>query len=157
MHGFYGRILFVDLSGKSFRIEPVSDEVLSNQLGGKGLATKLLMEGNPPGVDPFSPGNQLIFATGPFCQSRIWGASRYGVFTKSPLTRLYLESYSGGKVPEAIDAAGFDAVVFTGRAARPTVVSIHPDGAAFFDADDLWGADTFRTEEEVKARFAVVK
>ncbi|GLI33017.1 aldehyde ferredoxin oxidoreductase family protein [Desulforhabdus amnigena] len=157
MQGFYGRILFVDLSSKTFRIEPIADEILSDHLGGKGLATKLLLDGNPPGVDPFSPENQLIFATGPFCQSRIWGASRYGVFTKSPLTGLYLESYSGGKVPEAIDAAGFDAVVFTGRAARPTVASIHPDGAELFDADDLWGADTFRTEEEAKARFAVVK
>jgi aldehyde:ferredoxin oxidoreductase len=157
MHGFYGRILFVDLSGKTFRIEPASDEIFSDHLGGKGLATKLLMEGNPPGVDPLAPENQLIFATGPFCQSRIWGASRYGVFTKSPLTRLYVESYAGGKVPEAIDAAGFDAIVFTGRAARPTVVSIHPDGAELFDAGDLWGADTFRTEEEAKLRFAVVK
>lgn len=157
MHGSYGRILIVDLSDRSFRIEPVSDEVLSSHLGGKGLATRLLMEGNPPGVDPLAPENQLIFATGPFCQSRIWGASRYGVFTKSPLTRLYLESYSGGRVPEAIDAAGFDAVVFAGRADRPTVASIHPDGAMFFDADDLWGADTFRTEEEAKLRFAVAK
>ncbi|NWF73940.1 MAG: hypothetical protein HXY51_12985 [Nitrospirae bacterium] len=157
MHGFYGRILFVDLSGRIFRIETIPDEILSDHLGGKGLATKLLIEGNPPGVDPLAPENQLIFATGPFCQSRIWGASRYGVFTKSPLTGIYLESYSGGKVPEAIDAAGFDAVVFTGRASRPTVVSIYPDGAKFFDADDLWGADTFRTEEEAKLRFAVAK
>src|SRR5690348_10257035 len=109
MHGFYGRILVVDLSDETFQIEPVSDEVLKECLGGKGLGTHLLIEKNPPGVDPFSEENHLIFATGPLCQSRIWGASRYGVYTKSPLTRLYMESYSGGKVPEAIDSAGFDA------------------------------------------------
>jgi aldehyde:ferredoxin oxidoreductase len=71
------------------------------------------------------------------------------------LTRLYAESYSGGKVPEAIDSAGFDAIVFKGKAAKPTVVSVYPDGADFFDAGDLWGADTYRTEEEVKKRFAI--
>lgn len=157
MYGFYGRILIADLSNRAFRIESLPDEVLSACLGGKGLATRLLIEKNPPGVDPFAAENHLIFATGPFCQSRIWGASRYGVYTKSPLTRLYLESYSGGKVPEAVDSAGFDAVLFTGRAGAPTVASVHPEGVEFFDAEDLWGADTFRTETEVRERFAVQK
>lgn len=148
-------MLIIDLDNRKFQIQPLEDRVLGACLGGKGLATRLLLEMNPSGVDPFASENHLIFATGPFCQSSIWGGSRYGVYTKSPLTRLYAESYSGGKVPEAIDSAGFDAVVFKGRAARPAVVSVHPDGADFFDAGDLWGADTYRTEEEVKNRFAV--
>lgn len=155
MDGFYGRILLVNLTERSYRIEPVDDEVQAAYLGGKGLATRLLLDKNPPGVDPFSPENHLIFATGPICQSRIWGSSRYGVFTKSPQTRLYSESYAGGKTPEAVDAAGFDAFLFYGKAAQPVVVSVHPDGAEFFDAGELWGADTFETEAEVKKRFAV--
>jgi aldehyde:ferredoxin oxidoreductase len=155
MHGFYGRILIVNLTDRTVKIEPVADEVLAAGLGGKGLATRLLLDKNPPGVDPFSEQNHLIFATGPVCQSRIWGGSRYGVYTKSPLTRLYSESYSGGKVPEAVDAAGFDAALFCGKGARPTVVIVHPDGAEFFDAGELWGADTFETEAEVKKRFAI--
>jgi aldehyde:ferredoxin oxidoreductase len=157
MDGFYGRILLVNLTERTCRIEPVADEVLAAGLGGKGLATRLLLERNPVGVDPFAPENHLIFATGPLCQSRVWGGSRYGVFTKSPQTLLYSESYSGGKVPEAVDAAGYDAVLFYGKAATPTVVSVHPDGATFFDAGELWGADTFETEAEVKRRFAVEK
>jgi aldehyde:ferredoxin oxidoreductase len=155
MYGFYGRILVVDLSGKTFEIEPVSDEVLETCLGGKGLGTRILLDKNPAGVDPFSEDNHLIFATGPLCGSRVWGSSRYGVFSKSPLTNFYVESYSGGKVPEAIDSAGFDAIVFKGKAQQPTVVRVHPDGVGFFDATDLWGADTFVTEAEVKARYAV--
>jgi aldehyde:ferredoxin oxidoreductase len=157
MNGFYRRMLIADLSEETFHIESVPDEILAAGFGGKGLATRLLLDKNPAGVDPFAKENHLIFATGPLCQSRIWGASRYGVYTKSPLTRLYAESYSGGKVPEAIDSAGFDAVLFTGKSCRPTVVSVHPDGASFFDASDLWGADTFRTEAEAKKRFAIAK
>lgn len=155
MDGFYGRILLVNLSERTYRIETVADELLAARLGGKGLATQLLLDRNPPGVDPFSPANHLIFATGPLCQSRIWGGSRYGVFTKSPQTLLYSESYAGGKVPEAIDAAGFDAVLFFGKSAQPTVVSVYTGGAEFFDAGELWGADTFETETEVKKRFAI--
>lgn len=155
IQGFYGRILVVDLGSKTFEIEPVSEEVLASCLGGKGLATHLLLEKNKPGVPPFSEENHLIFATGPLCRSRVWGASRYGVFTKSPLTGFYVESYAGGRVPEAIDSAGFDAIVFKGKAPGPAVASVHPDGVEFFDAGDLWGADTYHAESESKSRFAV--
>ena len=154
MFGFYGRILTVDLSRKESRVETLSDDLFEECLGGKGLATRLLLERNPVGVDPLAPENHLIVAAGPFCQSRLWGASRYGVYTKSPLTGLYAESYSGGKVPEAIDSAGYDAVIFAGKADGPTVVSISPDGAKFHDAKDLWGMDAISAEQEAVVRFS---
>ncbi len=155
MHGFYNRILTIDLSSRTFVIEELADEVFRECLGGKGLATRLLLERNPAGVDPLAPENHLIFATGPFCGGRLWGGSRFGVFTKSPLTGFYAESYSGGKVPEAIDSTGFDAIVLHGKALAPTVLSVHPDGVEFHDAGDLWGMETFAAEEEALQRFAL--
>lgn len=154
MHGYYKRILTINLTTQTFEIEPVADQTLAECVGGKGLATRLLLDRNAPGVDPLSPENNLIIATGPFCGGRIWGGSRYGVYTKSPLTGLYAESYSGGKVPEAIDAAGFDAIIVSGKAGRPTVLSITPEGAVFHDAGDIWGMETFQAEEEAVQRFA---
>ena len=154
MFGFHQRILTIDLSARSFAVEIPDDRILAASLGGKGLATQLLLERNPPGVDPLAPENHLILATGPFCGGRMWGGSRFGVFTKSPLTGFYSESYSGGKVPEAIDAAGFDAVVLHGRSPVPTVLSIHPGGVVFHDAGDLWGMETFAAEEAAVSRFA---
>ncbi|MGM0665618.1 MAG: aldehyde ferredoxin oxidoreductase family protein [Thermodesulfobacteriota bacterium] len=155
MHSSYGRILVVDLTDRSFEIESLSETVLEKCIGGKGLATHLVLDKNPPGVSPFSEENHLIFATGPVCRSMLWGGSRYGVFTKSPLTGFYSESYSGGKVPEAIDSAGFDAVVIRGAAKTPTAICIHPGGCKFFDAGDLWGADTYRSEKEARKRFVL--
>ena len=155
MKGFYNRMLVADLTARTFSIVPLPDDLLAAWLGAKGLATKLLMDLNPAGVDPMSPGNHLIFATGPFCGTRMWGGSRYGVYTKSPLTGRYCESYSGGKAPEAIDAAGFDAVVLRGAAERPTALTVHPDGCVFHDASELWGLDSFRTEDEALARFVM--
>jgi aldehyde:ferredoxin oxidoreductase len=156
MYGFYGRILKINLSGQTYEIVPLKDEILSRYSGGKGLATYLLYSTNPPGVDPLSPDNCLIFATGPTTGSLIWSSSRYGVFTKSPQTGFYSESYSGGKVPEAVDAAGFDAVVITGKSESPAVIAVHPDGVDFHDADDIWGMDTFEAEDAVNARFGDV-
>lgn len=157
MHGYYKRILTIDLSFRHFAIENVSDELLSSCNGGKGLATHLLLDRNPAGVDPLAPENNVIIATGPFCGGRLWGGSRYGVYTKSPLTGFYAESYSGGKVPESIDSTGFDAIIVKGKAEKPTVLSIQPDGVEFHDAGDLWGMETFSAEEEAVKRFGVVK
>lgn len=157
MFGFYGRILTVNLTDGSFEIEPLKAETCEQALGGKGLATHLLLSRNRPGVDPLSEENHLIFATGPVCQSSLWGSSRYGVFTKSPQTGFYSESYAGGRVPEAMDAAGFDAIVVTGKAKKPTALSVHPEGCNFFDASDLWGAETYRTEDEARKRFSIEK
>ena len=47
MNGFYGRILNIDLNRKEFKIELLADELLAECLGGKGLATRLLLESHP--------------------------------------------------------------------------------------------------------------
>ena len=115
MYGFYGRYLNIDLGKKNYSIETINDDVFETYLGGKGLASYLLYELNPPGVDPLAAENTLIFATGPLGGSTIWGSCRYGVYTKSPLTGFFAESYAGGRTPDAIDATGFDAIVIQGR------------------------------------------
>lgn len=71
MFGFYGRILTVNLTDESFKIETLDEENYDQALGGKGLATHLLLTRNRPGVDPLSEENHLIFATGPDCQSSL--------------------------------------------------------------------------------------
>ena len=157
MFGYYKRLLTINLSSKHFSIEPISDDLLAQCIGGKGLATHLLLERNPTGVDPLSAENTIIFATGPFCGGRLWGGSRFGVYTKSPLTGFYAESYSGGKVPESIDATGFDAIIIQGRAEEPTVLSIEPEGVQFHEAGALWGMETFRAEEEAVKQFGIVQ
>jgi aldehyde:ferredoxin oxidoreductase len=153
MHGFYGRYLNIDLGKKNHSIETVNDDVYETYLGGKGLASYLLYELNPPGVDPLSAENTLIFATGPLGGSTIWGSCRYGVYTKSPLTGFITESYAGGRTPDAIDATGFDAIVIRGQCEAPTVLTVHPEGVDFHDAGDIWGMETYPAEDAVKERF----
>ncbi|MBW2369849.1 MAG: aldehyde ferredoxin oxidoreductase family protein, partial [Deltaproteobacteria bacterium] len=142
-------------SEKKFWTESLDESLYDQYLGGKGLASYLLYKLNPAGVDPLHPDNCLIFATGPVTGSRIWGGCRYGVFTKSPQTGFYAESYSGGKVPEAIDNTGFDAIVIQGKSDAPTVLAIHPDTVTFHAAADLWGKETYETEDEILKRYSV--
>lgn len=154
MFGFYNRILSINLTKQTFKIEILPEKIYQTYLGGKGLASYLLYSRNPEGVDPLSPDNHLIFATGPISQSSAWGSSRYGVFTKSPQTRFYSESYSGGKAPEAIDAAGYDAIVIYGAAKAPTILSISPQGVEFHMANAIWGMETYAAEDAVMERFS---
>jgi aldehyde:ferredoxin oxidoreductase len=149
MKGFCNKILYIDLSSRTHRVDAIDDSVFYRYLGGKGLATHLLLEHNPPGVDPFSEENHLIFALGPVTDTPISGSSRYGVFTKSPLTGFYSESYSGGKTAEPMSRAGYDAVVLHGKSATPVFLEITDKVVKFHDAARLWGKGTYETEDGV--------
>lgn len=153
MKGFYNRILIIDLTQRTCQTEALPDEIPARYLGGKGLGSYLLYQHNAAGQDPLGPDNCLIFVTGPATGSFLWGASRYGVFTKSPQTGFYTESYSGGRVPEAVDAAGFDAMIIKGKSDGPTVLTITPEGALFHDATSLWGMDAYAAEDAVRRLF----
>jgi len=151
MRGFSNKILKINARDMTFEIETMPDRLLETTLGGKGLATHLLLAHNPPKVDPLGPQNNLILALGPVTGTRIWGSCRHAVFTKSPQTGYYSESYSGGKAAEYMSTAGFDAVMVNGASAAPIWLEVCNEKVFFHLADDLWGLDTFQTEDRVKA------
>jgi aldehyde:ferredoxin oxidoreductase len=152
MKGFYNRMLLIDLTTQGFETRPIPDSLCEANLGGKGLASHFLFHFNSPRIDPLAPENCLIFATGPITGSMIWGSCRYGLFTKSPQTGFYTESYAGGRVPEAIDSTGYDIILIKGKSEELTVLQISPDGVLFHTAKDLKGKDTYETEDAVKQR-----
>ncbi|MBI5579817.1 MAG: hypothetical protein HY895_11735 [Deltaproteobacteria bacterium] len=151
MHGFYNVTLRVDVSQKAFEIERLSDSILKKTLGGKGLAIHLLLKFNPPGVGPLKAENHLIFATGPVSKTSLWGSCRHGVYTKSPLTGFYAESYSGGPVAEAMASTGFDAVMIHGAAEEPVWLEICEDTVYFHSAAGLRRLNSYQTEDRIKA------
>ncbi len=151
MFGFYNMVLRVNVTHKSFDLKIIPDSVLRQTLGGKGLATHLLLSHNPPGVDPLGPDNHLIFASGPVGGTGIWGSCRHGIYTKSPQTGYYSESYSGGTVGDYIAATGFDAVMIHGASDEPLWLEISEKTVHFHSAQDLWGLKTYQTEDKVKA------
>jgi aldehyde:ferredoxin oxidoreductase len=152
MKGFYNRILQINVSDQSFHVEPIDETILERYLGGKGLSTHLLLKENPPGVDPLSPENNLILATGPVSGTPTWGSCRYGIFTKSPQTGFYSESYSGGTVAEYMAKTGYDAIIIRGASDKPVWLDISEAGVMFNDAQGLWRLDTYRTEDQVRQR-----
>jgi aldehyde:ferredoxin oxidoreductase len=155
MFGFYNKLLRINVTDESFSEEYLSDEVLSRNLGGKGLATHLLLENLPAGVDPISPANVVIFITGPAGGTEIPAASRYGVFTKSPQTGIYCESYSGGHVAPVIKKTGYDAIILEGASEKPLYLHIYPGGVGFHTADHIWGQNSYESEDSINREIGV--
>jgi len=151
MYGFHKRLLEINLDKMAFTITALPDDLLKRTLGGKGLGTHLLLEHNPPGVDPLKAENRLIFALGPVTDTAVWGGCRYGVYTKSPQTGFYSESYAGGTAAEYMSRTGFDAVMIHGSSKTPVWIEITEKGAVFHDAEDLWGKETYEAEDYIKA------
>lgn len=151
MPGTYaGRLLSVNLTTGEIKKESIAEAKLKNYIGGRGLATKLIYDEMDPKIDPLSPENILIFATGPMTGTAAPTGSRYMVVTKGPLTGTIASSNSGGYFGPELKSAGYDMVVIRGRSAGPVYLSIRDDQVHIKDASHLWGKDTFVTTDMLK-------
>lgn len=152
MKGFFNSALVINLGQKSYRTTSIPDRVYENYLGGKGLGAYLLMRREKGAIHPFSAENDFILALGPASDTKIWGSSRYGVFTKSPLTGIFSESYSGGKAAAPMSRTGYDAIIIEGISPSPIFLEISDENVLFREAGTFWGLDTYESEEAIRAK-----
>ena len=149
MKGFFNQLLRINLSNHKSTVEPIPESILRSYLGGKGLGSYLLLKENPPHIDPFSPENRLIITLGPLADTPFYGSSRYAVFTKSPQTGIYSESYSGGKITLSLSRTGYDAIIIEGKSNHPIFLQISDKEVVFHSASSLWGKETYEAEEAI--------
>lgn len=152
LYGYNGKILVVDLTQRRSYWQALEPELLRRYIGGTGLGTYLLYKHCPPGIDPFSPENPLIFVTSPLVGSRLTTSSKFAVLTKSPLTGFIGDSLSSSFMATELKKSGCDALIVTGKSERPCLLQIDDGRVEFLDADDLLGMSTFDTERAVKQR-----
>ena len=148
--GNTGNVLRVDLTNEKVATEPLNREWAKDFIGGKGLAARYLFEELKPGVDPLSPDNVLEIWTGPMVGTMVPLTSRYVVVTKSPLSGTFLDSYAGGFVGPEIKYSGFDGIIIKGKANKPVYLWVSDGKAEIRDAKDVWGKDTYKTEEIIR-------
>ncbi|WP_029007795.1 aldehyde ferredoxin oxidoreductase family protein [Azospirillum halopraeferens] len=150
--GWAGKILRVNLTAGTVKSEPLNMEWAQRYLGSRGLGTKYLMEEIDPRVDPLSPDNKLLFATGPLTGTMASTGGRYTVITKGALTGAIACSNSGGFFGNELKNAGWDMIIVEGRAASPVYLHVENQTARLLPADDLWGTSVWHTEEAIKAK-----
>jgi aldehyde:ferredoxin oxidoreductase len=151
--GYWGKILWVDLSAGRTWVETFDDDFARKWLGGVGFATKIVADHVDAGTDPLDPENVLVFATGPFQAAKIASAGRLAAGARSPLTGYWGESNAGGHAGPALKRAGFDAIAIVGEAEAPLYLYIRDGEAELRDAADLWGqADAAEVVDLLKER-----
>lgn len=149
MKGFFNQLLRVNLTSKKATYEEIPDSLLESALGGKGLGVHYLMTENPEKVDPLSPENIFILATGPVTGTKMWGQARAGAYTKSPATGGFGEAYCGGSIAPKIKGCGIDAMIVSGKSEKPVFLSVDENGVRFEDAGPIYGKDTATSEEYI--------
>lgn len=150
--GYANRIAWVDLSAGKVEYKPVPEDDARKYIGGRGLGVKFVFD-NGPAVDPLSPENILCFMNGPLTGSEANMSGRMAVVTKSPLTGTVTDSHHGGWSAARLRWAGFDGLVFKGKAAKPTYAYIHDDQIELLDASEVWGKGVHDTIKHFKEKY----
>ena len=109
--GWQKNILRVNLTAGTCTNEPLNMLWAQQYLGSRGLATKYLMEEIDPKVDPLSPDNKLIIATGPLTGTIASTGGRWTAVTKGALTGAIAASNSGGQFGGELKMAGYDLII----------------------------------------------
>jgi aldehyde:ferredoxin oxidoreductase len=138
-YGYSGKILRVDLTTDKTTVEQPSEIFYRRYMGGGALGAYYLLKELEPGIDPLSPGNIIVFATGVPTGFPLAGMSRHSVISKSPLTNTIAESEAGGWWGPELKAAGYDAVVVKGRAEKPVYLWINDGKVDIKSAENIWG------------------
>lgn len=147
-----GRVLKIELTTGSITTEPLNQEWAEDYLGARGLASRYLYDLMDPKVDPLSPENVLIFATGPLTGTSASTSGRYAVVTKGALTNAIASSNSGGKFGAGLKAAGYDLLIVMGKSPKPVYLTIEDDIVKLHDASEIWGTTVWHTDAWLHAK-----
>jgi aldehyde:ferredoxin oxidoreductase len=137
MNAWHGKALYVDLLSGKIRSEGLSEQTLATHIGGRGLGMAMMKDHFK--LDPYDSQMPMIFAVGPLCGTPAPASSRMSVVSRSPLTNTITDSSVGGTFPLKLKAAGYDALIITGKATSPVYIAIQDDRVELKDASHLWG------------------
>jgi aldehyde:ferredoxin oxidoreductase len=118
-YGYHGKILHINLTQQTCRIEQPADIFWRIYTGGGLLATYYLYHNTPTGIDSFDPQNLLIFTTSVMSGLPYAGLARFTTAAKSPLTSGIGETRTEGPFGMAIKGTGVDAIIIQGAAQAP--------------------------------------
>ena len=153
-YGWNKKVLKVNLTSGNISTEPISEEILKNYLGGRGINIKVLYDTTNKNTDPLGPDNPLIFGTGPLTGTIVPSSGRHNITAKSPLTGILGDSNSGGFWGAELKQAGYDQIIITGKAERPVYLKIINEKVEICDAGHLWGKNVWETEKLIKENLA---
>jgi len=126
-------------------------EYAKKYIGGIGLGMRLWLDNSKPNLDPLTPENPLVLALGPISGTMFpTGGNGHAFVAKSPETFAIGEAIAHGTFGAELKRAGYDAIILTGKAEKPTYLWIDDDSVQLLDASNLMGKSPAQTEETIK-------
>ena len=150
LYGYWGKILRVNLSKKTIKIDKISQAFCRKYLGGVGFGAYILFNEVEPEIGALDPENRIIFSVGPFQASAVPGSGKFIVVSKSPLTNTIFYSMAGGRMAQMLKKSGYDALVIQGKSEKPVYLFIKNGKVEIKDANKIWGKDTSETVDILK-------
>ncbi|MFX1304125.1 MAG: aldehyde ferredoxin oxidoreductase family protein [Promethearchaeota archaeon] len=141
----------MDLSTGNIIKKQIPKSIREQFLGGRGIDMYLLYNHLSPGINPISPENILLVGAGLLTGIPALGSGRCDIAAKSPITGAIGDSNVGGFFAPEMRMAGFDHLVITGKAKKPSYLWIHDGEIEILDATHLWGQDTFKTQTLIRS------
>jgi len=152
VYGTFGRYLDVDLTVRVISDYQIPDSWARLYIGGRGIASRILLEELSGSEDPLSEANILVFGTGPFQGTGILGAGRHIVMAISPKTGSIAGSYAGGYIGHELGKSGYDGIILRGVATQPSYLSLIEGRAELHSCSDLWGKGVLETTKTLTDR-----
>ncbi|MCL9812656.1 aldehyde ferredoxin oxidoreductase family protein [Natranaeroarchaeum aerophilus] len=149
MGGFNDHLARVDLGEGEVNYEAIDDEDAKKYIGARGLGVKYVFEQGPD-VDPLGPDNLIAFMNGPLTGTQTTMSGRIAVCTKSPIRGQVTDSHHGGWSGARLKWAGFDGLLFEGKAEEPVYAYVEDGEVELRDASHLWGSGVHETVETVE-------
>ncbi len=150
-NGFSGKILRINLSKMAISTIPTAK--YAHWGGGHGMGSAVFWDlVKDKQISGFDPGNVITIMTSPLSGTLAPAASGrteiQGIGVQS-MPEWFTRSNVGGRFGPMLKYAGWDGIVIEGQANKPVWIDIRNDNVKICDASDLWGLDTWKTQEEI--------
>lgn len=152
MKGYTGKILRLDLTNR--KVLTIDTKDYEQWVGGHGIGSAIFWDlCEDKTVSGFDPKNVITMMTSPLAGTLTPSATSrtevQGIGVQSYPIEWFTRSNFGGRFGAMLKFAGWDGIVIEGKADKPVYVEVVNGSVKIKDADQLWGLDTWETQEKM--------
>lgn len=139
----------IDLTSGTTNLISLSEKILQQYMGGRGLNMRLLFPSLSRPGDPYAPDAPLVMSHGLMCGIPSLG-SRMSISARSPETGYLGDANMGGELGAELRSSGIDSLYITGHSPEPVYIYINNGKVEIRDATQFWGKDTVQTQVKIR-------
>ncbi|MFX0021915.1 MAG: aldehyde ferredoxin oxidoreductase N-terminal domain-containing protein [Candidatus Hermodarchaeota archaeon] len=151
--GYTGSVINIDLSTNNIHISNLNLHTINRFIGGIGINTKIASDLIKPKMDPLSPENPIIIGAGPLVGTITPGSSRLVATSKYPTTEAITHSCGSMSFGFNLKQAGYDHIIISGKADKPSYLLILDDHIEICNAQKLWGRNIIEVHDALNRKY----